>query len=167
MNKYIDEYMKEALKEARKAADMGEVPVGAVVVYEGKIIGRGHNSTETSKDSTCHGEIIALRDAANFLGRWRLSGCSMYVTLEPCPMCAGALVAARLDNLYIGADDPKTGACGSLFNITQDRRLNHFVHIERGMRGEESSELLKDFFQKLRANKKEAKKSISNKKENI
>lgn len=142
--------MKEALKEARKAAEMGEIPVGAVIVKDGEIISRGHNLTETTEDPTAHAEMIAIREAAKLLRGWRLTGCDMYVTMEPCSMCAGALVWSRIEHLYIGADDPKTGACGSVFNIVQDDRLNHQIAVDRGIMAEESSQLVREFFRNLR-----------------
>ena len=144
-------FMEEALELARRAAEAGEVPVGAVIVKDGEIIGRGFNSTETDKDPTCHAEIKAIRQAAEKLGGWRLSGCSMYVTLEPCSMCAGAIVLARLDALYIGTPDPKSGACVSLSQITTDSRLNHQVELHTGVLQEECSALIKDFFKRLRS----------------
>ena len=143
-------FMEEALRLARLAAEAGEVPVGAVIVKDGEIIGRGFNSTETDKDPTCHAEIKAIRQAAAALGGWRLSGCSMYVTLEPCSMCAGALVLSRIDRLVIGADDPKTGACGSLYNIAADERLNHSIAITRGVLAEICSAGLRSFFRERR-----------------
>ncbi len=144
-------FMEEALRLALLAAEAGEVPVGAVIVKDGEIIGRGFNSTETDKDPTCHAEIKAIRQAAAALGGWRLSGCSMYVTLEPCSMCAGAIVLARLDALYIGTPDPKSGACVSLSQITTDSRLNHRVELHVGILQEECSAVMKDFFRKLRS----------------
>ena len=144
-------FMEEALRLARLAAEAGEVPVGAVIVKDGEIIGRGFNSTETDKDPTCHAEIKAIRQAAAALGGWRLSGCSMYVTLEPCSMCAGAIVLARLDALYIGTLDPKSGACVALSQITTDSRLNHRVELHVGILQEECSAIMKDFFRKLRS----------------
>ena len=144
-------FMEEALRLARLAAEAGEVPVGAVIVKDGEVIGRGFNSTETDKDPTCHAEIKAIRQAAAALGGWRLSGCSMYVTLEPCSMCAGAIVLARLDALYIGTPDPKSGACVSLSQITTDSRLNHRVELHVGILQEECSAVMKDFFRKLRS----------------
>ena len=116
-------YMQEAIEEAKKAAAMGEVPVGAVIVKSGEIIGRGHNLTETLKDPTAHAEIIAIRQAAANLGGWRLTDCCIFVTAEPCSMCAGAIVWARIQKLYIGTMDPKSGACGSVFNIPQEKSL--------------------------------------------
>ena len=142
--------MKEALKEAEKAAAMGEVPIGAVVVKDGIIIGRGHNKTETAKDPTAHAEMEAIRAAYAALGGWRLLGCDMYVTAEPCSMCAGAIVWSRIENLYIGTMDPKAGACGSVFNIVQEDKLNHQVNVTTGILQEECSRLLKDFFRSLR-----------------
>ncbi len=145
-----EKYMREALLEAQKAFQKGEVPVGAVVEHDGVIIGRGHNLTETTKDPTGHAEMIAIRQAAETLGGWRLSGCRLYVTTEPCSMCSGAIVLSRIEKLYIGTMDPKAGACGSLTNIPQDPRLNHFVEIETGILQEECARLLKEFFRELR-----------------
>ena len=143
-------FMQEALKEAKKAFEENEVPVGAVVVKDGLIIGRGHNRTETAHDPTAHAEIMAIRRAAEKLGSWRLTGCDLYVTVEPCAMCAGAIVWSRIRSLYIGTPDPKAGACGSLYNIPRDERLNHIVQIHTGIMQKESSKLMKDFFKKLR-----------------
>jgi len=147
----MKKYMEEAYKEAETAAAEGEVPTGAVIVRDGEIIARAHNMTEHAIDPTAHAEILAIRRAAAFLGGWRLMGCSMFVTAEPCSMCAGAIVWSRIEKLYIGTMDPKAGACGSLFNIPQDGRLNHHVEIETGLMGEECSALMKDFFRKLRS----------------
>ena len=147
----IDEiYMSEALKEARKAFQEDEVPVGAVVVYQGKIIARAHNQVETLKDPTAHAEMIALTSATNHLGSKWLLGASLYVTIEPCSMCGGALILSRIKNLVYGARDPKTGACGSVTNIINSRRLNHRVKVVHGVLAEECSSLLKDFFKKKR-----------------
>lgn len=148
------EYMKEALAEAEKAGRLGEVPIGAVIVRDGEIVGRGHNLTETRKDPTAHAEMNAIRQAAEHLGGWRLPGCEMYVTCEPCAMCAGALVWSRIEKLYIGAMDPKAGACGSIFDIVEEPRLNHRIEVERGVMAEECGQLLKDFFAQLRTIKK-------------
>ena len=148
-------FMIEALAEAEKAAALAEVPIGAVIVKDGSIVGRGHNLTETAKDPTAHAEILAIRDAARTLGGWRLCGCSMYVTCEPCAMCAGAIVWARLDKVYIGTMDAKGGACGSIFQILQEKRLNHRVEIETGLMREECAAIMKEFFKKLRAKKAE------------
>lgn len=150
----MKKYMMKALKEAEKAYNMGEVPVGAVIVKDGEVIAGGHNLTETQKDPTCHAEMMAIRQAATLLGGWRLSGCDMYVTLEPCAMCAGAIVWSRIDNLYIGAKDPKSGACGSIFQIPTEDRLNHQVRVNYGLMEEECSKILKDFFAELRKKKK-------------
>lgn len=143
-------YMQAALEEARKAAALGEIPVGAVIVKDGEIIARGHNETETRKDPTAHAEMIAIRAAAKALGGWRLIGCRMFVTTEPCSMCAGAIVWSRIEKLYIGTMDPKSGACGSVFNIPQEKKLNHFTEIEIGLMQEECSRIMKDFFKQLR-----------------
>lgn len=150
-----EDFMREALKEAEKALFIGEVPVGAVIEKDGEIIGRGHNMTETAKDPTAHAEILAIREAAKELGGWRLLGCRMYVTAEPCSMCAGAMVLSRLEKVCIGTLDPKTGACGSLMNILQDGRLNHNVQIETGIMQQQCEKIMKSFFQKLRKKKSE------------
>ena len=142
--------MKWALREAEKALDAGEVPVGAVVVQENRIVGRGHNQVETLQDPTAHAEMIAVSAAASTLGSWRLEGCVLYATLEPCAMCAGAMVLARIPLLVFGTFDPKAGACGSLRNLIQDARLNHRVDVISGVCAEEASALLKSFFQNLR-----------------
>ena len=143
-------WMRQAFREAEKAYTLGEVPVGAVVVFEDRIIGKGHNQTETLQDPTAHAEMIAITAAANTLQSWRLENCSLYVTLEPCSMCAGAIVLSRIEHLIIGAMDPKAGACGSLRNIVVDQRLNHRVQMETGVLAEESAALLKSFFRELR-----------------
>lgn len=143
--------MEEAFLEAKRAAAEGEVPVGAVIVREGEIIARAHNKTEQDKDPTAHAEMLAIRKAAEHLGGWRLTGCTMFVTTEPCSMCAGAIVWSRIEKLYIGTMDPKAGACGSLMNIPQDSRLNHYVEIETGLMREECAGLMKVFFRKLRS----------------
>ncbi len=145
-----ERFMREALAEAKLAYSMGEIPIGAVIVKDGEVVGRGHNCTETVKDPTGHAEIMAIKDACRTLGAWRLTGCEMYVTLEPCSMCAGAIVLARLSGLYIGTPDPKTGACVSLNHITTDERLNHRVEPQVGLLQEECSEMLKSFFRELR-----------------
>jgi tRNA(adenine34) deaminase len=145
-----EKWMRQALAEAKLALKKDEVPVGAVVVYEDRIIGRGHNQVESLKDPTAHAEIIAVGAAAGYLDSWRLSGASLYVTLEPCAMCAGALVLGRVDRLVFGTKDPKTGACGSLFNIVQDPRLNHQIQVVSSVLEEECNRLLQAFFEKLR-----------------
>ena len=145
-------YMLAALREAMAAAEEDEVPVGAVIVYQNKIIGRAHNQRETLSDPTAHAEMIALTQAATYLGSWRLHGCTMYVTLEPCCMCAGALVLARLDRLVFGPTDAKTGACGSLYNIPRDERLNHRIETISGFMEEPCRAVLQDFFAQKRSN---------------
>ena len=143
-------FMRQALEEAKISKSLNEIPIGAVIVKDGQIVGRGHNMTETCKDPTMHAEIVAIKDACKTLGGWRLFGCTMYVTTEPCSMCAGAIVLARIDRLVIGCLDPKTGACVSLNNIVTDDRLNHQVELSTGVLETECSELLKDFFKSLR-----------------
>ncbi len=150
-----EDYMRLALKEAAAAAAAGEIPVGAVIVRDGQVIAAAHNSTETDKDPTAHAEIKAIRQAAAALGGWRLTGCDMYVTTEPCSMCAGAIVLARIRKLCIGTEDPKAGACVSLSNIVTDPRLNHQVELELGVLQPQCARMLKDFFRQLRADKKE------------
>jgi tRNA(adenine34) deaminase len=146
-----DQYwMMQALAEARRAADLGEVPIGAVVVRDGEVVGRGHNRREVDGDPLAHAELLALRQAARRVGGWRLAGCTMVVTLEPCPMCAGALVASRIDRLVYGAADPKAGFCGSLGNLVQDPRLNHRLEVSSGVLAEASAALLRGFFASLR-----------------
>lgn len=147
-------FMREALKLAQAAADAGEVPVGAVIVKDGAVIGRGRNRTEETKNPFAHAEMNAMQEALTAVGGWRLADCDMYVTLEPCSMCAGAIVHARLKNVYIGTSDPKTGACGSVMNILADKHLNHQPYVETGILQEECSEILKNFFRQLRRNKK-------------
>ncbi|MBR5516756.1 MAG: tRNA adenosine(34) deaminase TadA [Firmicutes bacterium] len=147
--------MRLALEEAQKARDLGEVPIGAIVVKDGVIVGKGFNKTETTKDPTAHAEMEAIRMAAATLGGWRLIGCDLYVTCEPCSMCAGAIVWSRIENLYIGTMDPKAGACGSVFNIVQEEKLNHNVNIEYGILQQECSQILKDFFKNLRRTKEQ------------
>ena len=142
--------MAEALAEARRAADEGEVPIGAVVVFDGRIVGRGRNARERLNDPTAHAEILALQEAARSLGRWRLTGATVYATLEPCPMCAGALVNARIDRLVYAVPDPKAGAAGTLFEIPTDPRLNHRVEITTGILAQECGDLLKEFFRSRR-----------------
>jgi len=148
-------YMRIALDEAREAREQGEVPIGAVVVCEGEVVARGSNRREIDADPTAHAELIAVREASKALGRWRLEGCTVYVTLEPCPMCAGALHAARVDRCVYGAVDPKAGALGTLYDIASDERLNHRYEVTAGVLAEESSTLLKEFFAALRARGRE------------
>jgi tRNA(adenine34) deaminase len=143
-------FMNRALDEAYEAYKLDEVPIGAVIVKDGKVIGKGYNRKEVSLDTTNHAEIMAIREASKNLKNWRLTDCTMYVTVEPCPMCAGAIVNSRISELVIGAMDPKGGACGSLYNIVEDHRLNHRVEVRRGVLEEECSNIMKDFFKKLR-----------------
>lgn len=150
--------MRVALQEASLALKKKEVPVGAVVAYRDKIIGRGHNQTETLNDPTAHAEILAIGAAANYLNSWRLSEAVLYVTLEPCAMCAGAIVLARMKKLVFGAFDPKAGACGSLYNLVQDKRLNHQVEVVSEVLSEDCSALLQAFFKELRKVKDEPKR---------
>jgi len=145
-----ESWMAEALAEARRAADEGEVPIGAVVVFDGRVVGRGRNARERLNDPTAHAEIHALQEAARSLGRWRLTGATIYATLEPCPMCAGALVNARIDRLVYAVPDPKAGAAGTLFEIPTDPRLNHRVEITTGILAQECGDLLKEFFRSRR-----------------
>ncbi len=142
--------MREALLEARLALAAGDVPIGAVVVMDGAIVARGHNEREARSDPTAHAEALALREAARKTGSWRLEGATLVVTLEPCPMCAGAAVAARVERVVFGAPDPKAGACGSLYNICADPRLNHEAEVVPGVLGEECGEMLRSFFAKRR-----------------
>ena len=146
-------FMKEALKEAQKSYKKEEIPVGAIIVKDGKIIARGHNLKETKTDSTKHAEIIAIQKACKKLQTWRLTGCTMYVTLEPCSMCAGSLIQSRLDKVVIGTMDEKTGACGSVLNLLADYKFNHIVQIETGIMQEECKTILQQFFKELRAKK--------------
>lgn len=144
------EAMQAALEEARLAAEAGEVPIGAVVVREGRIIGRGQNSLLRNLDPTAHAEIVAMRDAARAIGNYRLVGCTLYVTLEPCAMCAGAMIHARLDRLVYAAADPKAGACGSVLSVLNHPQLNHQMQVEQGIAAEEAAEMLRGFFRDKR-----------------
>ena len=139
-------FMQDALALARQAADAGEVPVGAVVVRDGSVVGRGHNQPVSGQDPTAHAEIMAMRDAAAQLGNYRLGGCELYVTLEPCVMCAGAIMHARISRVIYGAADPKAGACGSVVNLFADRRLNHHATIVGGVMADGAGKLLQEFF---------------------
>ncbi len=143
-------FMKEALRQSQRAFDADEVPVGAVIVFEKKVIAKAHNQIELLKDPTAHAEMIAITQATNYLGVKWLQECTLYVTIEPCSMCAGALVLARLGRLCFGADEPKTGACGSVLNIVNHKQLNHRVDVTRGVLSQECSSLLSDFFRKKR-----------------
>jgi tRNA(adenine34) deaminase len=143
-------FMAEALAEARRAGEEGEVPIGAVVALDGRIVGRGRNARERLRDPTAHAEILALQEAARTLGRWRLTGATVYATLEPCPMCAGALVNARIDRLVYGVADPKAGAVDTLFDLARDARLNHRLQVASGVLAQECGELLRAFFRERR-----------------
>lgn len=151
-----EKYMKEALKQARKAYALGEVPIGCVIVHEGKIIGRGYNRRNTDKNTLAHAEITAINKASKKIGDWRLEECTLYVTLEPCQMCAGAIVQARIPEVVIGCMNPKAGCAGSILNILEMPQFNHQVMVSRGILEQECSEMLKTFFTELRdRNKKE------------
>lgn len=146
-------YMQEALLEAKKAFELDESPIGAIIVYEGKIIGRGHNRRNTDKNPLAHAEIMAINEACKFLGDWRLEGCTMYITLEPCPMCSGAIVQARIERVVFGARSPKAGFAGSIVNILQMDELNHRCQLDEGICEEEASLLLKTYFKNMRKKK--------------
>jgi tRNA(adenine34) deaminase len=152
-------FMRAALEEAELARAKGEVPIGAVLVLDGEIVGRGHNLRETSNDPTTHAEMVAIRQAAERIGHWRLLDTILYVTLEPCVMCMGATILARIPRLVYGCRDPRAGAVGSIYDFSQDERFNHKVEVTEGVLGEECSQLLSGFFQELRAGKK-SKKTI-------
>ena len=153
-----EKYMREAIRQAKKAWALEEVPIGCVIVYEGKIIARGYNRRNTDKNTLSHAELNAIRKASKKLGDWRLEGCTMYVTLEPCQMCAGAIVQARIDEVVIGSMNPKAGCAGSVLNLLDVPKFNHQVKITQGILQEECSSLLTDFFRELRIKKKEQKK---------
>ncbi|MBE0476441.1 MAG: nucleoside deaminase [Coriobacteriia bacterium] len=142
--------MRMALEQARKAEEIGDVPIGAVVVCDGAVVARAYNRREVDHDPTAHAELLAMRDAARDLGRWRLADCTVYVTVEPCPMCAGAMHQARIARLVFGAFDPKAGAVGSLYDLSDDKRLNHRFDVTSGVLAEESGQLLREFFGRLR-----------------
>lgn len=149
MNQH-EKYMKEALKLAKKAYTLGEVPIGCVIVYEDKIIGRGYNRRKTDKNTLSHAEITAINKASKKMGDWRLEGCTLYVTLEPCQMCAGAIVQARIPTVYMGCMNPKAGCAGSILNILNMPEFNHQVEVHSGILEEECSQMLKNFFKELR-----------------
>lgn len=149
-----EEYMKIALNEAKKAYNKLEVPVGAIIVKDGKIIAKAYNEKEKRKDTTKHAEILAIQKASKKLKTWRLYDCDMYVTLEPCSMCAGALIQSRIRKVYIGTMDEKTGACGSVLNLLEDYKFNHKVEVQSGICKNDCEKILKDFFKNLRKNKK-------------
>lgn len=149
---YTDDerFMKQALSQAKRAYRLGEVPIGCVIVYEGKVIGRGYNRRNTDRNTLCHAEMTAIKRASKVIGDWRLEGCTMYVTLEPCQMCAGACVQARIDRVVIGCESPKSGCAGSVINILQMDGFNHRVEITRDVLKDECSSILSDFFSNLR-----------------
>ncbi|MCM3740102.1 tRNA adenosine(34) deaminase TadA [Oceanobacillus luteolus] len=149
-----EKFMLEAIKEAKKAREMAEVPIGAVIVHEGEIIARGHNLRETSQETLSHAELIAIAEANEKIGSWRLEDCTLYVTLEPCPMCAGAIVQSRIKRVVYGAPDPKAGCAGTLFNLLEEPRFNHQTELESGVMQDECASLLTDFFKALRNKKK-------------
>ncbi|MFW5648063.1 MAG: tRNA adenosine(34) deaminase TadA [Candidatus Alkaliphilus sp. MAG34] len=145
-----EKFMTMAIGEAKKALGKKEVPIGAVIVKDNEIIAKAHNLRETSKNAISHAEILAIRDACSFLGRWRLTGCTIYVTIEPCPMCAGAILQSRIKRVVIGAMDAKSGACGSVINLLNNPGFNHQTEIETGVLEKECSQLIGDFFKSLR-----------------
>lgn len=149
-----EKFMKAAIREARKAEKLEEVPIGCVIVYEGKIIARGYNRRNTDKNTLAHAELLAIKKASKKLGDWRLEGCTLYVTLEPCQMCAGAIVQARIDKVVIGSMNPKAGCAGSVLNLLQVSSFNHQVETEKGVLGEECSAMLSGFFKNLREKKR-------------
>jgi len=150
-NRPDEAMMRLALAEAAAAIEHDDVPVGAVVVHQGRVIGRGHNQREQLRDPTAHAELIAMTAAAEYLHSWRLTGCTLYVTLEPCVMCAGAMIQARLPRLVYGTDDPKAGGCGSVYDIVRDGRLNHRVDVVTGVLASDCAELLREFFRRQRS----------------
>jgi len=145
-----EKYMKEALHQAKKAQLIGEVPIGCVIVYQDRIIGRGYNRRMKDKTALAHAEITAIRKANKIIGDWRLDGCEIYITLEPCPMCAGAIVQSRIADVYIGAMNPKAGCAGSILNLLEEQRFNHRCRVSTGLLEEECSEMLISFFRQLR-----------------
>jgi tRNA(adenine34) deaminase len=156
-------YMQAAIDEAHQAGLLNEVPIGAVVVHDGKIIGRGHNMREHFQDVTYHAEMLAIMEACETLGSWRLEDCDLYVTLEPCIMCSGAIINSRIANVYYGAPDPKAGAVDSLYHLLNDQRLNHQVAVHHGIMKDECSQMLKNFFRAIRKRKKAARKAARQK----
>ncbi|BDF35616.1 tRNA-specific adenosine deaminase [Lachnospiraceae bacterium] len=154
MGSMDEKFMKEAIRQARKAYALNETPIGCVIVYEGKIIGRGYNRRNTDKNTLAHAEITAIRKASRKIGDWRLEGCTMYVTLEPCPMCAGAIVQSRMDRVVVGCMNPKAGCAGSVLNVLQTEGFNHQTELTTGVCQEECSGMMKSFFKELRQAKK-------------
>lgn len=166
-NKIEEKFMKEAIRQAKKAYALDEVPIGCVIVQDGKIIARGYNRRNTDKNTLAHAEISAIRKASKKTGDWRLEDCTMYVTLEPCQMCAGAIVQSRMQKVVIATMNPKAGCAGSILNLLQMAQFNHQVEIERGLLEEECSEMLSEFFRMLRAKKKEQKKKEADDKHKV
>ena len=158
INNIQEKYMKEALKQAKKALDLGEVPIGCVIVHEGKIIGRGYNRRNTDKNTLSHAEITAIKKASKVIGDWRLEECTIYITLEPCQMCAGAIIQARIPEVVMGCMNPKAGCAGSILNVLEMPEFNHQVTVTRGIMEQECSEMLKTFFAELRIRNKAEKK---------
>ena len=159
-----EKYMKEALKQAKKAYDLGEVPIGCVIVYEDKIIGRGYNRRNTDKNTLAHAEITAINKASRKMQDWRLEGCTLYVTLEPCQMCAGAIVQARVTEVVMGSMNPKAGCGGSILNILEMPEFNHQVQVRRGVLAQECTQMLTTFFKELRIRNKQEKEQEKEKK---
>lgn len=155
IKRHMEKMMKEALKQAQSALEMGEVPIGAVIEKNGEVIGFGHNQTEHLKDPTAHAEILAIKMAAEKLGGWRLTGCTLYVTAEPCSMCAGAIVLARIKKVVVGVRDTKTGACGTVLNVIGEKKLNHHPEVEFGCLEDDCRRIMQDFFISLRNKKSE------------
>ncbi|MGB4312053.1 MAG: tRNA adenosine(34) deaminase TadA [Natronincolaceae bacterium] len=149
-DKMDEKFMALAIEEAKKAFDKEEVPIGAIIIKDNKVIAKAHNLKETFKNAIYHAEILAIKDACNFLGRWRLTDCTIYVTIEPCPMCAGAILQSRIKELVIGAMDTKSGACGSVINLLNNPGFNHRTEIKTGVLERECSQLMEDFFKSLR-----------------
>ena len=156
-----EKFMREAIRQAKKAYALDEVPIGCVIVYEGKIIARGYNRRNTDKNTLSHAELIAIKNASRKLGDWRLEGCTMYITLEPCQMCAGAMVQARVTEAVIGSMNPKAGCAGSVLNILEMEGFNHQVNVRRGVMEEECSRMLSGFFRELREKKKAEKNRLT------
>ena len=165
MNEINEKYMREALKQAKKAMAIGEVPIGCVIVCDGKIVGRGYNKRNTNKTTLAHAELIAIDRASRKLGDWRLEGCDMYVTLEPCQMCSGAIVQSRMDRVIIGAMNPKAGCAGSILNLLQMPEFNHQAELTTGVLEAECAELMKGFFRELREKQKRKKEKEKEQKE--
>lgn len=155
-----EKYMKEAIKQAKKAYAIGEVPIGCVIVYQDKIVGRGYNRRITDKNTLSHAELNAIKKASKVMGDWRLDDCEMYITLEPCQMCSGAIVQSRIKKVYIGCMNPKAGCAGSILNLLQVPQFNHQVEMEKGILEEECSQMLKQFFKELREKSREKKSDV-------